>query len=550
MLRTRSIVCTTACLLLTTMVHGAAPEREAVAAWTLAQQHTLLDEFEIFLRLPNIATDSVAIRSNADALVQMMQRRGLSPRLLETADRSSPPAVYGEWMVPGATRTVVIYAHYDGQAVNASEWASEPWTPSWRRGRLDVAPEIVKRDPSRPIDPDWRLYARSASDDKAGVFAILAATDALKAAGLEPNANLKFFFDGEEEQGSPHIGELMRLNKNLLAADAWLICDGPVHLSGRRQLVFGVRGDANVELTVYGPKRPLHSGHYGNFAANPALRMAQLLASMKGDDGHVTIAGWYDGIIPLGAAEKAALAAAPDDEAGLLRDLGLTAAEMRGVSLPEAINLPSLNINGIRAADVGEQARNVIPVEARATLDLRLVKGNSVEGQFGKLLGHIRGQGYFVLDRAPTDVERAAHAKIAMVALQPGGYPASRTAMDLPIARDVAAAMRTLAGDSLLLTPTMGGSLPLYLITEVTGAPTLVIPLANPDNNQHAENENLRVGHLWDGIATLAAVMRLPASAPVAATGRSSDQIELIGVRTMAFGARLDTLSARTSAEW
>jgi acetylornithine deacetylase/succinyl-diaminopimelate desuccinylase-like protein len=278
--------------------------------------------------------------------------------------------------------------------------------------------------------------------------------------------------------------------------------------------VFGVRGDANVDITVYGPKRPLHSGHYGNFAANPALRLARLLASMKDEDGRVQVAGWYDGVEPLGPAERKALAAAPDEDARLLRDLGLTAGELRGVSLPEAINLPSLNINGVRSADVGAQARNVIPVDARATLDLRLVKGNTVQGQFQRLLAHVQGQGFHVLDRAPTDAERARYPKIATVVLQPGGYAASRTPMDLPIARDAIAAMRTLAGDTLLLTPTMGGSLPLIVITEATGAPTLVIPLANPDNNQHAENENLRVGHLWDGIATMAAIMRMPEAAP------------------------------------
>jgi acetylornithine deacetylase/succinyl-diaminopimelate desuccinylase-like protein len=497
-------------------------EREAVAAWTQSKQHALLDEYEAFLRLPNVATDSAAIRRNAEALVRMMEARGLAPRLLENADRSAPPAVYGEWLVPGATRTLVLYAHYDGQAVDAAEWASDPWLPVWRRGRLDVAPEIVERDASKPIDPDWRLYGRAASDDKAGVFAILAATDALKAAGLQPTANLKLFFDGEEEQGSPHLGEILDLHRDLLSADAWLIADGPVHLSGRRQLVFGVRGDANVDITVYGPRRPLHSGHYGNFAANPGLRLARLLASMKDEDGRVQIAGWYDGVEPLGPLERAALAAAPDDEAALLRDLGLTESEMRGVSLPEAINLPSLNINGIRSADVGTQARNVIPVDARATLDLRLVKGNTVEGQFRRLVAHVEGQGYHVLDRAPTDAERTQHPKIATLVLQPGGYAASRTPMDLPIARDIVAALQTLAGDSLLLTPTMGGSLPLVVITDATGAPTLVIPLANPDNNQHAENENLRVGHLWDGIATMAAVMRLPHGA--AASGSNGDK--------------------------
>jgi acetylornithine deacetylase/succinyl-diaminopimelate desuccinylase-like protein len=241
---------------------------------------------------------------------------------------------------------------------------------------------------------------------------------------------------------------------------------------------------------------------------------------MKDADGRVAVPGWYDGLEPLGPAERAALAASPDDEAALLRDLGLTAGEMRGVSLAEAINLPSLNINGIRAADVGAQARNVIPVDARATLDLRLVKGNTVQGQFKKLLAHVEAQGYHVLDRAPTDAERGRHPKIATIELAPGGYAASRTSMDLPIARDVSAALRTLAGDSLLLTPTMGGSLPLVVITDATGAPTLVVPLANPDNNQHAENENLRIGHLWEGIATMAALMRLPsAEATATVTG-------------------------------
>ena len=505
----RILGCVVATCVLAATAHSAESERDAIAAWTRDHQHALLDEYEGFLRLPNVATDHIAIRRNADALLEMMRRRGLSPQLLENADRSAPPAVYGEWLVPGATRTLVLYAHYDGMPVDAADWASDPWTPVWRRGRLDVAPEIVERDASRSIDPDWRLYARGASDDKAGVFAILAAIDALKAVGLQPTINIKLFFDGEEEQGSPHLREVLDLHRELLAAEAWLIADGPLHLSGRRQLVFGVRGDANVDITVYGPKRPLHSGHYGNFAANPALRLARLLASMKDEDGRVQVAGWYDGLEPLGPAERAALAAAPDDESGLLRELGLTAGEMHGVSLPEAINLPSLNINGIRSADVGAQARNVIPVDARATLDLRLVKGNTVQGQFGRLLAHVEAQGFHVIDRAPTDAERARYPKIATMVLQPGAYAASRTAMDLPIARDVIAALRTVAGDTLLLTPTMGGSLPLVVITEATSAPTLVIPLANPDNNQHAENENLRVGHLWDGIATMAALMRM-----------------------------------------
>lgn len=496
--------------LLLSMLPLQAQESDSVTAWIATHQHELLDEYEPFLRLPNVATDRAAIRRNAEALVAMMERRGLRPRLLETDDGALPPTVYGEWSVPGATRTLVLYAHYDGQAVEPADWASDPWTPVWRDGRLADGAREVERDPGERLDPDWRLYARSAADDKAGVFAILAATDALKAAGLAPTVNLKFFFEGEEEQGSPHLRSLLERHREVVAADAWVICDGPVHTSGRRQVVFGVRGDANVDVTVYGPNRPLHSGHYGNFAPNPALRLARLLASMKDADGRVAIAGWYDDVEPLADDEREALAAVPADDAALLRDLGLVAPEMRDVSLLEAINQPSLNINGMRAADVGAQARNAIPIEARATLDLRLVKGNTVERQFERLVSHVRGQGYHVLDRAPTDEERLAHAKLATVVLRPGGYAASRTPMNLPIARDVVAAMRSVAGKDLVLMPTLGGSLPLVVITEVTGAPTITIPLANPDNNQHAEDENLRVGNLWDGIATMAAVMRIP----------------------------------------
>lgn len=512
-MNSRALLACTVCLLSLTICllpQAHAARADAIKAWTAAHQHALLDEYEAFLRLPNVATDRADIVRTADALVAMMERRGLDPRLLALDDDSAPPVVFGEWKAPGATRTLVLYAHYDGQPVDAAEWASDPWTPTWRDGRLVDGATQVRRDPDTPVPPDWRLYGRSASDDKAGVFAMLAAVDALKDAGLAPTANLKFFFEGEEEQGSPHLRALLTRHRDALAADTWIIADGPVQADGRRQVVFGVRGDANVDITVHGPKRPLHSGHYGNFAPNPALRLAQLLASMKADDGRVSIAGWYDDVEPLGQAERDAIAAAPGGDAALLRDLGLARSEMRGVSLADAINLPSLNINGIRAADVGEQARNVIATEARATLDLRLVKGNTVERQFQRLQDHVRDQGYFVIDRAPTDAERLAHARLATLVLHPGGYAASRTDMALPIARDVVAALRSIDGKAPVLKPTSGGSLPLIVITEVMGAPTLSVPLANPDNNQHAENENLRIGHLWDGIETMAALMRLP----------------------------------------
>ncbi|MDQ3474413.1 MAG: M20/M25/M40 family metallo-hydrolase, partial [Acidobacteriota bacterium] len=417
----------------------------SVVAQTVSKQRTdsyrrgherqIIAEFARLLEIPNVASDLPNIRRNAEFIREMMQRRGLSPRLLETASKSSPPAVYGEWKTPGATHSIVLYAHYDGQPTNPKQWTETlPWQPTWRSAALESGGKVLALPAEgEPINPEWRLYARSAADDKAGVMAILTAVDALRAQGITPSLNIKFFFDGEEEAGSPHLGEIIDLNKELLAADAWIICDGPVHQSGRKQVVFGVRGDQNVDVTVYGAKRPLHSGHYGNWAPNPAMILSRLLSSMKDEAGRVLIAGWYDGIEPLGEAEQRAIAEAPAYDKELQSQLGFANAEGAGKSLLELINQPSLNINGIGSGDVGDLARNVIPTTATAALDLRLVKGNDHRKQAQLLQAHIRKQGFYVIDRDPTAAERTQHALIAKVIVRSGGYNAERTRMDLPI---------------------------------------------------------------------------------------------------------------------
>src|SRR5262249_33525307 len=159
--------------------------------------------------------------------------------------------------------------------------------------------QIVEPAMGSRIPPEWRIYARSASDDKAPIVAILTALDALKAAGIKPTVNLKLVFEGGEEAGSTNLGKILERNKDLLKSDVWLICDGPVDQSRKRQIVFGARGIQTVDLTVYGPKRELHSGHYGNWAPNPAFMLSRLLASMKDDDGRVVIEHYYDGMLPL-----------------------------------------------------------------------------------------------------------------------------------------------------------------------------------------------------------------------------------------------------------
>jgi len=290
-------------------------------------------------------------------------------------------------------------------------------------------------------------------------------------------------------------------------------------------VVFGVRGDVNVDLTVYGPARPLHSGHYGNWAPNPAMRLARLLSSMTDSTGRVAVAGWYDDVVPLGAAERAAIAESPRVDDALAAELGLARPDGAGRSLVELINEPSLNVNGVASAGVGPLSANVIPTSATAALDLRLVKGVSHTRQVERLVAHVKGQGYAVIDHEPTLEERRAQPLLARLTVRPGGYDAERTSMELPVARAVVAAVSSTMREPVVRMPTLGGSLPLVIFRDVLGATTITVPLANHDNNQHAENENLRIGNLWDGIETMAAIMTMPAtrpaprSAPRAATG-------------------------------
>src|SRR5436190_10945408 len=234
-------------LFLSTLVFAQNPIRE----YRQANEQRLLTDYVQFLAYPNVASDTTNIRLNAEYLVMKMQERGLKPRLLEALDKKVPPVVYGEWMTPSAKKTVIFYAHYDGQPADPKQWSIDPWKPTLFSAPMEKGgKEIPFPKPSEKIDPEWRLYARSASDDKAGVFAILTAFDALIAKGIKPTVNIKFVFEGEEEAGSPNLREILTRNKDLLKADAFIVCDGPVHQSGRKQVVFGVRGDVNVDLTV------------------------------------------------------------------------------------------------------------------------------------------------------------------------------------------------------------------------------------------------------------------------------------------------------------
>jgi acetylornithine deacetylase/succinyl-diaminopimelate desuccinylase-like protein len=491
------------------MAQTAAPTNPAALAarqWRQQHERAIMDEFVALLAIPNIASDHANIQRNAEAIAQMMEKRGIAAKLVSVPGGN--PVVFGEIKTPAATRTIVLYAHYDGQPLDPKEWATPPFTPSLRNKQIERDGQVIPLPTAgQRFDPEWRMYARGAADDKAPIIAMMTALDAIRAAGIKTKSNIKFAFEGEEEAGSANLEKTLAANKALFSGDLWLMCDGPVHQTRRQLIAFGARGATRVDVTVYGARGELHSGHYGNWAPNPALLLARLLVSMKDENGHVLVEHFYDQVEPLSDIEKRAIADAPDIDADLMREFWLGSTEGGGKKLTELITLPSLNIRGMASSRIGAQASNVIPATASATMDVRLVKGMDPRITAERVIEHIRKQGFFVVDQEPTREMRLAHPKVAMVVA--GRYEAAtRTSMDLPISQEVIRVVESARGPAVKL-PNMGGGLPLTSVERPLGTRTIVIPIGNHDNNQHSYNENLRLQNLWDGIELMAALITM-----------------------------------------
>ena len=490
------------------------PNRDAlnvvkqVREYRVQHEGAIVRELAEFLAIPNVASDEANIQKNAARLVEMLKARGVETELLPIAGRG--PVVFGKLMTPGAKRTVIFYAHYDGQPVDAAAWTDgKPFEPALRDNSIEAGgrripfPDAVAG--ATAYKDDWRIYARSASDDKSPIVAILAAIDALKAQKIPIGVNVKMIFEGEEEAGSTNLEKTLQAHKELLGADLLLTCDGPVHPSGRPLIFFGARGDVGLDVTVYGPVRALHSGHYGNWAPNPAMELSRLLASMTDANGRVTIPGYYDDVVPLSALEKEWLARMPDEDAELASSLGIAKPDGGGKKLVELLQQPSLNIRGLNSAYVGTHAQNVVPDKAEASIDARLVKGEDPRKKSEQIVEFIRSQGYFVVDHEPTMDERRAHALIAKI-VDEGGYRASRTGMDLPVSKAVIALVQNATDGRAVIAPGLGGSVPMYIFEDI-GLPWIGVPIVNYDNHQHSSDENLRLGHFWNGMEMYGAIL-------------------------------------------
>lgn len=468
--------------------------------------------FRDFLSYPNDAHNGDDILRMVEWLEPQLTSRGFSVQRLKTP---GAPILLAERGANGAKRTALIYLQADGQPVDPSKWNQpSPWQATFKR-RLDDGSWTPIEWPRAgdAVSEDWRIFARSASDSKGPMTQFLRALDRLRGDGLEPAYNLKVFIDTEEELGSPHLPEAVEANKDMLASDFLLIFDGPPHASNKPTVTFGARGVSTITLTTYGPKAPQHSGHYGNFVPNPALALAKLLASMNSDDGRVRIKGFYDGI-KLTKDVKKILAAVPDDEEKILAEMGLIRHDNVAPSLQEAIQYPSLNIRGMASAWIGASARTIIPDTATAEIDIRTVKESDPARLIGLVRRHVEQEGYYVIDRAPTDEERLAHPRIATLVYEIS-YGAFRSDFDASAGRVARSGLKSLYGEEPILIRSFGGSIPIAPLVETLGISAAVVPTVNIDNNQHSPNENIRLGEFLEGIDRLEAVLTaIPADEP------------------------------------
>ena len=471
-------------------------------------------EYLDLLAIADVADNPADIQRNAAFLQQAFNRRGFKTQLL--ANPAKRPLVLAELTTTAAgAKTLLLYIHFDGQPVIPEEWAQKsPFDPVVKQRDEHGAWHEVARDRllAQPFDPELRVFARAASDDKAPIVMLLTAVDLLTAQGKASASNIKVILDSEEEIGSPSLAGVVKSNAAAFKADALVILDGPVHGSGRPTLVFGNRGIAQATLVVYGPRSPLHSGHFGNYVPNPALRLAALLASMKDDGGRVLVEGYYEGIA-LTADDRATLAATGDDEAALRKRAGIARAESVGATYQEALQYPSLNVRGMVSAAVGPKAANIVPSDATAELDLRTTPETDGRRLFELIRKHIEKQGYHLTDGPPSDAERAAYDKLASFRLG-SVQSAERTPMDSPLARWAVAALKSATapdpGSDPVRIRMMGGTVPTDVLIDALHLPFIGVPTVNADNNQHAHDENLRIGNFISGTQTLYSLLVTP----------------------------------------
>ncbi len=443
------------------------PDLTAIFAHIDAHRQDYLDRLFAYLRQPSISAHGLGIAETAEHIAGIMRPLGLEPRILPTAGW---PMVLGARADRPDAPTVLLYGHYDVQPPDPlDQWLSPPFEPTIR---------------------DGKIYARGVGDNKGQHLAQILAIEATLACQGTLPCNVKVLLEGEEEIGSPRMADFIRAHRADLAADLVITADGPTHESGQATLNFGVRGVLSFELRARGANRDLHSGNWGGIAPNPLWTLVHLLGTMKNDRGEVTIDGFSDHVLPLSPLERAALDALPVDLAEVRRRLDLAELDAptdRGF-FERLSAWPTFTINGLHGGYGGAGSKTVLPHEAFAKCDIRLVEAQTADDVFAKVADHVR-----------------RHAPGVEIVRQ-GSMDPSKTPMDSPYAAPLRAAL-TAAQGAPLLVPALGGSLPDYVFTKILGIPAFGTPYANADEANHAPNENLEVERFFNGIKTGAAVL-------------------------------------------
>jgi acetylornithine deacetylase/succinyl-diaminopimelate desuccinylase-like protein len=494
-------------LMAVTLAAAPSPDVLRVREWRTKHEGQILTELIQLLSLPNVAANRTDIAKNADLLTAMFERRGFQVSRWET---KGSPIVFARRDAANSRGSVIFYFHYDGQASDAKEWTrGAPYQPAaFLADRpLTISPQ------SAGLDPDVRIYARSASDDKGPIVAFLAAMDGLIATKAGIPWSIRVVLDGEEEAGSRNFNATMLEHAAEVKSDYAMIVDSPRHPSGLPTVYYGSRGGSGATIKVHGAIGDLHSGNYGNFVTDPAMALAKLIATMKDENNNVTIKGFYDDVVPLTASERRAIDEIPNIDQKLLEEFGLARQEHPDSRIELQHNRPTLSVLGLEAGNVYTGTRSAIPGSASARIEMRLVKGLTPAKQVDLLIAHIREQGFHVVDKEPDMATRRKYPLIAQVTRGGGGggggLGIAKTSMDNPVTSRAADAIRAL-NQRLVQLPTIGGGLPFGVFSESLALPSIGLAVANFDNNQHAANENIRVGHFWEAIEIFAALVTMP----------------------------------------
>ena len=461
------------------------------------------NNFFEMLSIPNDGYDTPNIERNIEWCEKTFSRLGFNMERVK-AESTSPsmpnhPLLIGNKFISNKFKTVLIYFHMDGQPVDPSKWnQADPFDPILTENINGRWVEIDRDRINTNPDPDWRIFGRSTSDDKGPPMMLVNALEILEKLNKKPEFNIKLIIDFQEEMGSPTVVSAVSLYKEKLKSDFLLIIDGPRHPSNKPTLTFGARGISRITLTSYGPIKPQHSGHFGNYAPNPAMNLSKILSSMKDYDGVVTIPGFYDGVTLTNNIRKI-LDEVPDDEEAINNDLLISSPDKVGNNYQEAIQYPSLNVRGLKSGWVGKEARTIVPDIAIAEIDVRLVKESEPEKLLNMIKDHIIKEGAYVIDgREPTNEERLTKKNIIRYDSKIS-YLAYRTEIDSPIGNWASKALKYAFLEEPIKKRTSGGSIPISPFVTTLNVPALTYPSVNKDNNQHSPNENIRVGNFIDG---------------------------------------------------